>query len=68
MRFFRLFLLALAMAVLASPAPAQSITNDLPRRSGGGDVVHYGGRGGDYGGGRGMSTADAAPSGFCRGC
>jgi hypothetical protein len=60
MRSFRLFLVALAMAALASPAPAQSVDYDLPRRSGGGDGVHggrggdYGGRGGDYGGGRGV--------------
>src|SRR5450631_3525311 len=54
MRFLLLFLLALAMVALATPAPAQSISNDLPKRSGGSGAVYYGGRGGDPGGGRGM--------------
>ena len=65
MRFFRLFLLALAMVALASPAPAQSIAND--RQSVGRDAVYYGGRG-DAAAGAAYFTADAAPSGSCRGC
>ena len=52
MRSLRLFLLALVTVALASPAPAQSISND--RQSGGRDAVYYGGRGGDRGGGRGI--------------
>ena len=53
MRFFRLFLLALMMVALATPAPAQSISNDLPKQSSGRGGVYYGGRG-DHGGGRGI--------------